>query len=89
MGNKEMTEELNRHSAAIFAVEDTSSIPELQESQGAEVTVVTIAKEKVLGKLKGLKVNTSSGPDEQHFKFLKEIAVEIVKALMVIFQDSL
>jgi len=32
-------------------------MPELQESHGAEVNVVSIIKEKVLRKLKGLKVD--------------------------------
>eukprot|EP00061_Rhincodon_typus_P009683 g33357.t1 len=36
MGNKEMMEELNGYLALVFTVEDTSSIPELQDSQWAE-----------------------------------------------------
>eukprot|EP00061_Rhincodon_typus_P004499 g22747.t1 len=55
MGNKEMAEELNRYFASDFMVEDIRSTPELQDSQGAEVSVVTITKEKVLGKLESLK----------------------------------
>eukprot|EP00061_Rhincodon_typus_P010722 g35234.t1 len=46
-----MVEKLNRDFASVFAVEYTSSIPELQQSQGRS-EVVAIIKEKVLGKLK-------------------------------------
>ena len=75
--------------ASVFTVEDTSGMPEIQESRGAQVSVVAITKEKVLGKLKGLKVDKSSGPDGPHSRVLKEIAEEIVEALVVIFQESL
>jgi len=53
LGNKEMAEELNRKFMSVFMVEDISKI---QESQGAEVSVVAITKKKML-KLKGLKVD--------------------------------
>eukprot|EP00061_Rhincodon_typus_P000354 g11423.t1 len=51
--------------------------------------MVAITKEKVLVKLNGLKVNKSPGPDGLHPSVLKEIAEEIVEALVVIFQKSL
>eukprot|EP00061_Rhincodon_typus_P002878 g18718.t1 len=86
MGNKEMAEELNF--ASVFTVEDTSSIPELHDSQGEEVNVVAITKEKVLGKLTGLKVDKPPGLDALHGRVPKEIAEEIVEALVVIFQES-
>eukprot|EP00061_Rhincodon_typus_P017350 g46006.t1 len=72
-GNKEMAKKLNRYFALVFTVEDTSSIPELQKSQGAEVIAVAINKEKVLGKQKFLKVNKSPRPDVLHPRVLKEI----------------
>jgi len=84
-----MADELNSYFASVFTVEDTSGMPELQENQGAQVSVVAITKEKVLGKLKGLKVDKSPGPDGLHPRVLKEIAEEIVEALVVIFQQSL
>eukprot|EP00061_Rhincodon_typus_P017723 g46549.t1 len=84
-----MVEELNGYFASVFMVEDTSNIPELQDSQGAEVLIVAITLEKVLGKLKGLKVDKSSRPDGLHPRVLKEVAEEIVDALVVIFQESL
>eukprot|EP00061_Rhincodon_typus_P017391 g46069.t1 len=52
------------------------------------MSVVTIIKEKVLGKLKGLKVDYLSGPDGLHPRILEEIAEEIVEALVVIVQES-
>eukprot|EP00061_Rhincodon_typus_P003576 g20427.t1 len=80
MGYKEMAEELNRYVASVFTVEDTSSIPELQGNQGAEVSAVAITKEKMLGKLKGVKVNKSSRPDGMQSRILKEIAEDIVES---------
>eukprot|EP00061_Rhincodon_typus_P005540 g25166.t1 len=56
---------------------------------GAKVSILTITKEKVLGKLKGLKVDKLPGPDGPYTRVLKEIAEEIVEALEVIFQESL
>eukprot|EP00061_Rhincodon_typus_P002621 g18030.t1 len=50
--------------------------------------MVAITKEKVLEKLKSLKVD-KPGPDGLHPRVLKEIAEEIVEALLVIFQESL
>eukprot|EP00061_Rhincodon_typus_P003775 g20935.t1 len=70
MENKEMAEELNRSFASVFTVNETSSIPELQESQETEVCVVIITKEKVLGKVK---MDKSPGPDGLHHRVLKEI----------------
>jgi len=43
----------------------------------------------VLGKLKGLKADKSPGPDNLHPRVLKEMALEIMDALVVIFQDSI
>eukprot|EP00061_Rhincodon_typus_P015711 g43540.t1 len=51
--------------------------------------MMAITKEKVLEKLKCLKLNKSPGPDGLHPRDLKEIAEEIVEALVVIFQESL
>lgn len=44
MGNKEMAEELNNFFASVFTVEDTSNVPEIQES-GVEVSGVAITRE--------------------------------------------
>eukprot|EP00061_Rhincodon_typus_P014513 g41575.t1 len=62
MGSKEIAEELNRCYASVFTVEDTSSTPELQESQVVGMRVVVITKERVLGKLNGLKMDKSPRP---------------------------
>eukprot|EP00061_Rhincodon_typus_P003137 g19381.t1 len=51
--------------------------------------MVAITKEKVLEKWNGLKVDKSPGPDGLHPRVLKEIAEEIVEALVVIFPESL
>ena len=59
-----MAGEMNRYFASVLTVQDTSGMPELQENQGEQVTAVAITKEKVLGKLKGLKVDKSPGLDD-------------------------
>eukprot|EP00061_Rhincodon_typus_P005121 g24239.t1 len=78
-----MSEELNRYIASVFTMEDTSSIPELQESQVSEVIAMAFTKEMVLEKLKGLKVDKSPRPDGLHCRVLKEIAEENVLVLVI------
>eukprot|EP00061_Rhincodon_typus_P002390 g17428.t1 len=51
--------------------------------------MVAITKEKVPEKRKDLKIDKSPGPDGLHPRVLKEIAKEIVEALVVIFEESL
>eukprot|EP00061_Rhincodon_typus_P008853 g31840.t1 len=51
--------------------------------------MVAITKEEVLEKLNGLKVDKLPGSDGLYSRVLKEIAEEIVEALVVIFQESL
>eukprot|EP00061_Rhincodon_typus_P015679 g43486.t1 len=53
------------------------------------MSVVDITKENVLEKLKSLKANNSPGPNEVQPKVLKEITEEIVKTLVLNFQESL
>jgi len=50
---------------------------------------VAITKEKVLGKLKGLKVDKSPGPKGLHPRVLKEIPEGIMEALVMISQNPL
>eukprot|EP00061_Rhincodon_typus_P010646 g35109.t1 len=88
MGKKEMVEELNRYFISVFTVED-NCIPELQKCQGAEARVAAITKEKVLGKLKGLKVHKIPGLDGLRSRVLQEMVKEIAEALVVIFQESM
>eukprot|EP00061_Rhincodon_typus_P006633 g27472.t1 len=52
-------------------------------------SIVAITKENVLGKLKGLHLDKPPGPDGPQPRVLKEKTEEIVKALVVNFQESL
>eukprot|EP00061_Rhincodon_typus_P008756 g31647.t1 len=51
--------------------------------------IVANTKKKLREKLKSLKVDKSNRPDGLHPSCLKQIAGEIVEALVVIFQESL
>eukprot|EP00061_Rhincodon_typus_P017930 g46866.t1 len=83
-----MMEELNTYFASVFTLDDTSSIPDLQDFQGAELSVLAIT-EKMLRKLKCLEVDKSRRPDGLNPRVLKEFVEDIVEALVVIFQESL
>ena len=89
-GNKEMAEELNLYFASVFTKEDTNNVPEvLRETCFSEnLKEISFSRETVLGKLMGLKVDKSPGPDNLHPRVLKEVALEIVDPLVVIFQNS-
>ena len=90
MGNKEMAKELNLYFASVFTKEDMNNIPEVLRERcfSEELKEISISREMVLGKLMGLKVDKSPGPDNLHPRVLKEVALEI-DALVVIFQNSL
>ena len=54
-----------------------------------ELKEIHIRQEMVLGRLMGLKADKSPGPDGLHPRVLKEVALEIVDALVIIFQCSI
>ena len=66
---------------------DMNNVPDILRnlSFSEELKEISISREMVLGKLMGLKANKSPGPDNLHPRFLKEVALEIVDALVVIF----
>eukprot|EP00061_Rhincodon_typus_P012632 g38489.t1 len=80
-----MAEELLRYFAPDLIVEDTSWKEDLEEIQGAD----SITNERLVGKLKGLKVDKSPGPDGLRPRVLEEMAEDLLKVLVVIFQESL
>ena len=93
MGNKEMAEELNRYFGSVFTKEDTNNLPDVLEDRGSkgveELKEIFIRREIVLGRLMGLKDDKSPGPDGLHPRVLREVALEIVDALVIIFQCSI
>ena len=92
MGNEEMAEILNRYFVLVFTVEDTNNMPKIDDRKtmaGEDLGTIIITKEVVLGKLMGLKVDKSPGPDGMHPRVPKEMAGEIANALVVIYQNSL
>ena len=51
---------------SILTVEDTNKMPKIDDKKamaGEDLEIIIIMKEVVLGKLMGLKVNKSPGPD--------------------------
>ena len=56
---------------------------------GLELKEIHIRQEMVLDRLMGLKADKSPGPDGLHPRVLKEVALEIVDALVIIFQCSI
>ena len=83
---------LNRYFVSVFTVEDTNNLPKIDDRKamaGEDLETIIVTKEIVLGKLMGLKVDKSPGPDEMHPRVRKEMAGEIANALVVIYQNSL
>ena len=83
-----MAEELHY---SVFTKEDMNNVPEVlrETSFSEELKEIHISREMVLEKLIGLKMDKSPGPDNLHPRVLKEVALEIVDPLVVIFQNSL
>eukprot|EP00061_Rhincodon_typus_P001071 g13625.t1 len=54
-----------------------------------DLETIIITKEAMLGKLMGLKVDKSPGPDEMHLRVLKEVMGGIAKELVIMYQNSL
>ena len=77
---------------SVFTVEDTNNIPQIDDRKamaGEDRETIIIIKEVELGKVMGLKVDRSPGPDGMHPRVLKEMAGEIANALVVIYQNLL
>eukprot|EP00061_Rhincodon_typus_P005193 g24425.t1 len=84
LGNGEMVEVLFRYFVLVFTVEGTNNMPIIDDKEamaGDDLETNIITKGVMLGKLMGLKVDKSPGPDEMHPRVLKKIAGEIANAL--------
>ncbi|PJG57315.1 hypothetical protein [Aeromonas cavernicola] len=86
-------DQLNNYFGSVFTKEDKNNLPEIvrnrRYSEMEEMREIHVSREVVLGKLKGLKADKSPEPDGLHPRVLKEVAQEIVDALVIIFQNSL
>uniref|UniRef100_A0A4W3J3H8 Reverse transcriptase domain-containing protein n=1 Tax=Callorhinchus milii TaxID=7868 RepID=A0A4W3J3H8_CALMI len=93
IGKIEMAESLNKYFASVFTLEDTKNLPKIEGNQetniSEELKEINISKVIELEKLLGLKTDKSPGPDGLLPWVLKEVAAEIVDALLLIFQNSL
>jgi len=75
---------------SVFTVEDTNNMPVTDGNTamiGEDLDMIVITKEVVMGKLIGLKVDKSPGPDGMHPRVLKEMAREIANALVIILPE--
>eukprot|EP00061_Rhincodon_typus_P017108 g45662.t1 len=88
-----MADQLNKYFGSVFTKEDTNNLLEMLGDRGTnmkeELKEILTSQEMVLGKLMGLKLNKSPGPDALHSRVLKEVALEISDALAIIFQHSI
>ncbi|XP_059806825.1 uncharacterized protein LOC132381440 [Hypanus sabinus] len=86
MGNTEMADELNRYFGSVFTREDANNLPDVIEAKGTrvkdELKEIYIRQETVLDRLLSLKADKSLGPDGLHPRVLKEVALEIMDALV-------
>uniref|UniRef100_A0A4W3J856 Reverse transcriptase domain-containing protein n=1 Tax=Callorhinchus milii TaxID=7868 RepID=A0A4W3J856_CALMI len=91
IGDKDMTESLNKYFSTVFTIEDTGNIPKIEDQEdnvSEQLREINISKEMVLDKLSGLKTDKSPGPDGLHPRVLKEVAIEIVDGMSILFQKS-
>ncbi|XP_067899881.1 uncharacterized protein [Heterodontus francisci] len=90
MENTEMAEKLNNYFVPVSTDEDTENLPETLGNQGTceneELKEININKEVILKKLTRLKVDKFPGPDELLPRVLKQVAVEIMDALVLSFK---
>ena len=66
---------MNRYFVSVFTVEDTNNMPKIDDRKamaGEDRETIIITKEVMLGKLMGLKVDKSSGPDGMHPRVLRD-----------------
>eukprot|EP00061_Rhincodon_typus_P006419 g27042.t1 len=87
-----MGEQLNKYFGSVFAKEDTNNLQEMLGDRGPsikeELKEILISQEMLLGILMGLKAEKSPGLDALHPKVLKEVALEMTDAVVIIFQHS-
>ena len=67
-GNKEKAEELNLYFSSAFTKEAMNNVPEVLRKTcfSEELKEIGISREMVLGKMMGLKVDKSPGPNNLH-----------------------
>ncbi len=86
----EKAEALNQQFKKVFTVEDTTHIPVPMPRNFEELlTDLRVDTADVREKLKVLKTNKASGPDEIHPKLLSEAKEELAVPLAIIYNQSL
>ena len=80
---------LNEYFTSVFAKEDTSNIPTLDDYSFLDISPITLTNAGVLALLSNLKIHKASSPDKIPASLLKNLATSLVPALTVIFKASL
>eukprot|EP00061_Rhincodon_typus_P002181 g16826.t1 len=84
---------MNKYFGSVFTKEKSNELQEILGYKGSsmkdKLKEIFVSQENVLGKLMELKPNKSSGSDALHSRVLKEVALEIVDALVITFQHSM
>ena len=81
---------LNNYFTSALTKEDTTSIPSLSSQPCLDIDSLVISTQRVIIQLlKDLDQYKSKGPDGLPARFLKEMAIQIAPALVLIYQASL
>ena len=86
---KDKADALNRQFKSVFTNEDTSNLPDLDESRTPELQRINVTTEGVEKLLKDLQPQKAPGPDGITPRILKLCATSIAPILQCIFQKSL
>ena len=88
INSKMKAEALNAQYQSVFTKEDTSTIPDKEESTCPSMPDITFTKEGIEKLLSNLNAAKASGPDNIPIRILKEAAQQIAPVLQVIFTQS-
>jgi len=84
-----MAELLNNFFSSVFTRENTGHIPTAPEMETSVLEDVIITEKKVREKIRKLKTESATGPDEIGPRLLQELETELIPPLVTIFRKSI
>lgn len=87
-GDMEKAEVLSEFYCKVFTEEPQGEVPEIEVKEVPVLEEITWTEEIIKQKLDSLKRNKSPGPDGIHARIIKELAVQLVAPLKIIFELS-